>query len=369
MMNERQIQFTLLENPKELSNILGINANVIAAYLDLKPWGGIGQIDFVMEDTSGNAYVVELEREINNKAKVEHVVEQVHRYACISQKVYQKLAPMVVLAAQSDPRYLDAISDRLHALHVQHKIINYDLSRIKRLYNSILDYNQLMFGLSPEEVKSVAVASLKQLNGIFAYFKTKRTTEMTLQQMGEACLWKHFSTLMQRLKYCQELGLLSINNETVFLTKQGGKYTYYTNIPYRIGKDYIDLNDMQKALIRQNLIRHLRIEDEFNSIIKKIIIYIQFIILVQGSYKRADPGVISLYRQLVRRFVSLRDETISNIIYWSHNYAINLDLIREDVENNNFRVTLTPAGTQFYRMSCDILNLRREEKMILTANL
>jgi len=37
MMNERQIQFTILENPKEFSDILGINANVIAAYLDLKP--------------------------------------------------------------------------------------------------------------------------------------------------------------------------------------------------------------------------------------------------------------------------------------------------------------------------------------------
>jgi len=64
-----------------------------------------------------------------------------------------------------------------------------------------------------------------------------------------------------------------------------------------------------------------------------------------------------------------KDETISNMIYWSHNYAINLDLITQDVEDNIIKITLTPAGTQFYRMSCDILNLRREEKMILTANL
>ena len=368
-MNERQIQFTLLENPKELSNIMGLSASVIAAYLDLKPWGGVGQIDFVMEDDLGNAYVVELEKEINNKAKVEHVVEQVERYASISHKIYPQLAPMVVLAAQSDPKYLNALSDRLHTLQVQHKIINYDLIRIKKLYYSILDYNQLMFGLSPVEVKSVAVASLKQLNAIFAFFKAKKTTQMTFQQLREAKLWQHFSTLMQRLKYCEQLGLLSIRDEFVFLTEQGEKYVYYTSIPYRIGKDYIDLNDIQKALIRQNLIHHLRTEDNFNSIIKKIIIYIQFIILIQGTYKRDDPGVISLYRQLVRRYVSLKDETISNMIYWSHNYAINLNLITQDVEDNSFRITLTPAGTQFYRMSCDILNLRREEKMILTANL
>lgn len=368
-MNERQIQFTLLENPKELSNIMGFNVNLKAAYLDLKPWGGKGQLDFVMEDAAGNAYIVELEKEINSKAKVEHVVEQVQRYANIAPKIYPKLAPIVILTATSASHHIDTIKNQLAAARIPHEIKNYDMNYIKKLYHQIMEYNQLLFGLSPDEIKSDAVASLKQLNAIFALFKTKKVKKLTLQQLKNAGLWKHFSTLLQRLHFCEQLGLISINDDTVHLTPQGERYVYYTNIPYRIGKNYLELNDIQKAIIRQNLIRHLRKKDNFNSLIKKLIIYIQFILLVQGSYDRYDSGAINLYRQLLRRFISLKDETISNLIYWSHNYAKNLDLIREEREGNQLRVSLTPTGTQFYRMTCDILNIRREEEMMLPSSL
>lgn len=374
MLSERQIQYTLLENSQLLAEILGLQSNLIAAYLNLSPWGYIGEIDFVIETPSKDIWIVELEKEIANQAKVEHVVEQVERYARAGIVIYGPQVFMVVLAAQSPEKYLVQIRKRLAAslskLNISHKIVLYDIASVLTAYQELQSRDERVFGWFVDSLAIRSVASLGQLNEIFYHFKVRNLEALSRGELEENVTWKRSSTLSDRLMVCYELGLLEDPKlSEISLTSEGIEFRNYLNYPYRLsGGKYLDLSEPQKRILRHNIIRIVRETGAIeNHLLAQMICFLQFVTLMGGKYIVLSPSdrlpedVQAMLARIVRKTSGFGWKRASGFIAWTQKYCANLDLIYLVQDGSFYRALFTDTGARFYRLLSDQLNILREE--------
>lgn len=374
---ERQVQFAFLENLNTLEAVVGFPPKIVAAYLDISAWGFSGQIDFVLSDPLEKKYITELELIVNSQSKIEHVVEQVVRYYKAAQVIYSPDYEILILLASESPiKWQQQIVDRLKEAAIAFRIMSYDLLLIEKLYLETLERNKAIFGLHHEDIRQSAVASLAQLNQIFAEFKQVDTDHLTKEDLFQRVSWRTRGAYTTRLKYAQYLRLIKIDDsKTIWLTPSGCKFRDYTNIPYRESQGrYFDLSEMQKRILRQNIVIELRTSTQINRLIMQIVTFLQHVSLIRGKFiprggssssKQLPEGVVAIYRELIQKRESLTPKTIADMIYWSSLYCQNLGLIRI-IDDGEFNRTLfTEEGVQFYRLVSDLINIRREESKIV----
>jgi len=371
---ERQVQFAFLENPNLLESVIGFSTSLIAAYLDISAWGFSGQIDFVLADSSQKKYIAELEMVVSGQSKVEHVVEQVARYNEAAHAIYSSSDHLILilLASESPQKWQTQIITQLNSLGIDHVLKKYELAQLEKAYLETLERNEAVFGLQHEEIRQSAIATLAQLNEIFAQFKQLDTDHMPITELFKHVSWRTHSSYRARLNYAQFLGLIIIDeNGTTQLTATGRKFRDYTNIPYREpGGRYFDLSEPQKRILRQNILVELRTAPQINRLIMQIITFLQYLVLIRGRYiprskKQPLPdGVIAIFRELTQKRESLTSGSIVDMIYWNALYCRNLGLITIVDDGAFNRALFTEDGTQFYRLISDLINIRREESKI-----
>lgn len=278
---------------------------------------------------------------------------------------------MILLASESPQKWQVQIIDRLNSLGVHHVLRNYELTQLEKVYVETLERNEAIFGLQHEEIRQSAIATLAQLNEIFAQFKQLNTAQMLIPELFDRVSWRTFSSYRARLNYAQYLGLLTIGEEMVQLTPSGCKFRDYTNIPYREPNGrYFDLSESQKRILRQNILIELRTATQINRLIIQIVTFLQYLVLVRGKYiprSKAQPlpdGVMAMFRELTRKQESLISGSIVDMIYWSALYCRNLGLITIVDDGSFNRALFTEEGAKFYRLISDLINIRREESKI-----
>jgi len=378
-MLERQIQFTLLETPSLLQQIIGFPYKLIAAYLDISNWGFAGEIDFVLQDESDDYIVVELEQKINSNAKVEHVVEQVERYFSAAQAIYGENVSCLIIAEESPSKFISEVQNQLETKGIPTDIRLYQYADIECAYLKLQEMTENLFGI-PSDTKFVkrSVASFGQLNEIFGKFKRDNLLELSLDRLKSIVCWKDPSAFSVRLRICKDLGLIDIETDKIMLTPSGQKFRDYTNFPYRIESgrrfnsgagDYLDLSEPQKQILRSNILRAVRIGPTLNNTVLQIIAFLQYVILFRGRYivkniaKQTVPShVTAAFQELIQRHHSLSEKAITDIISWSARYCVNLGLVTLVDDGQYYRAVFTEEGSRFYRLISDQLNILREER-------
>lgn len=369
---ERQVQFALLENQTILESVVGFVPSLVAAYLDIAAWGFSGQIDFVLADPSQRKYVTELEMVVSSQSKVEHVVEQVIRYNEAARVIYSSYYTiLILLAAESPKKWRQQIASRLNSVKINHKIKEYELTQLEQVYLETLERNEAIFGLPHDEIRRSSVASLAQLNEIFAQFKQLDTDHMSTDDLFDRVTWRTRGSYLLRLHYAQYLGLIDIDDHgTVRLTFSGRRFRNYTNFPYRELRQngrYFDLSEPQKRILRQNILSELRTSTQLNRLVMQIVTFLQYLVLIRGKFiprnlnEELPEGAIAMFRELTQKRQSLTPRSIVDMIYWNSLYCRNLGLI-SIVDDGPFnRALFTEEGTRLYRLISDLINIRREE--------
>lgn len=374
MLSERQVQYALLQDSKLLTKILSTRFKLLAAYLDLSAWGYIGEVDFVLETEAGEILIVELETQVRSRAKVEHIVEQVQRYARAGTAIYGQQVAMIVLVAESPRKYLQQLEKDLKMIlgdiGVSYKIIVYDFESVTSTYQDLRSRDERVLGWFAGELTVRSVASLGQLNEVFYQFKDVDASSMSREELMQRVTWKTSGTLVHRLHVSQEIGLIEDRrSQVVRLTHEGTKFRDYVNYPYRLPNgNYLDLSEPQKRIVRQNIIRIVRETGGYrNHLATQLICFLRFVALLGGRYIVLSPtqqlpdDVRSIAARIVGKSSEPPWKRASAFVAWTQKYCTNLDLIYLLEDPPYHRALFTDIGAHFYRILSDQLNMLREE--------
>ena len=172
-MIEALVQWTLLNNPPELSSLLNFD---ISRIIGQEITTDFGRIDFVLANSDNKHLIVELETTLDNKAKLNYCFTQVLNYKNVK---FSDSTNYCILYAEETGKNRNAIEEfgRENNILIQ----TYSLEMVKCLYTSTIEKLSLSIGLVLPNPKNYTICYLRWLNKIMKPFldfgKDKLTNE------------------------------------------------------------------------------------------------------------------------------------------------------------------------------------------------
>jgi hypothetical protein len=164
-MNERLVQWTLLRNLPELSNIVGkpIIKKIAEEYTTDQ-----GRIDFVLE-TPDEILIVELETRIDTTYKLKYCTRQVERYTQNSYNLSKPIKYAIIFEESTPQKFKKELAKFSNKLNIILK--TYSLSKIQELYNEVLEELKRTSGLYIGPPVAMDITHLRYLNKIIEPFQ------------------------------------------------------------------------------------------------------------------------------------------------------------------------------------------------------
>lgn len=251
-MDERLVQWTLLKNLPELSNIIGkqIIKKMAEEYTTDQ-----GRIDFILE-TPNEILIVELETKIDTAYKLSYCIEQVKGYRQISYTVAKPIKYAIIYEESTPVEFKRELSKFAGKLDIILK--TYPISRIQELYNKVLEELKRTSGLYIGSPVAMDITHLRYLNKIIKSFYVASEDQLPIEDkeklefinflFSKSYGWNTASELLSfTSNQCEELNLVSRikvkNNpfDKVILTQLGSRVLGFLELYLHLKREQIQI--------------------------------------------------------------------------------------------------------------------------------
>lgn len=354
-MIEALVQWTLLNNPPELSSLLNFD---ISRIIGQEITTDFGRIDFVLANSDNKHLIVELETTLDNKAKLNYCFTQVLNYKNVK---FSDSTNYCILYAEETGKNRNAIEEfgRENNILIQ----TYSLEMVKCLYTSTIEKLSLSIGLVLPNPKNYTICYLRWLNKIMKPFldfgKDKLTNEEIFTPFDNPSKSRTNFNCYERIAL--DFELLSLENSYYVLTNYGN--IFLKNIsPFIYNTSNIasiNLTNEQKRLLLKVLTN-----GNWDSKVHKINIYwfLRFIEVTNGTWlpkkHEFEKSKLDIANGLFN--VSYNSRTMHEFLTWCGNYCLELGLVEKIKSTTDYdQVFLTPLGVEVNNIFSLDLTLKR----------
>ncbi len=356
-MKEALVQWTLLNNPEYLSELLNFP---IAKKVGQEITTEYGRIDFIVENRRAQQLIVELETELNSTEKLNYCFTQVLSYRNIQ---FAEVTNYCILFAEETPRNRTIAVENFGR---ENNVItrSYSLESIKLLYSKTVERLSLNVGLALPNPRNYTICFLRWLNKILKPFKDLQRSKLSFDEVFEPFTGITNFNCYKRLAL--DFELLEERNGYYYLTKNGkiyidnlSPYVHQTN-----NVSSVDLTNEQKRLLLKILTN-----GNWENKVHKMNIYwfLRFLEVTNGDWlpKRYpfDEDKLEITRGLFK--VSYSYQTMQQFLNWCCNYCQELGLVERIVSTTNYdRLVLTPLGVDVNNIfSMDLMLKKKQNEL------
>jgi hypothetical protein len=356
-MEERLVQWTLLRNLPELSNIVG---KPIVRKLAQEYTTDLGRIDLVLE-TPDHILVVELETIINSKYKLSYCTEQLTRYMQISY-AFSKPMKFAIIFDESTPlkfqRELVNFANKLGII-----LKTYSLPRIQELYSKVLDELKRTSGLNIGSPVAMDVTHLRYLNRVIELFKIAEAEQLPTAYLRASFRSRTSFGVYKRL--AEDFELAKYGRQSVELTKYGVRFRDALNRQLVTTKATMpDLSMEQKRILLEVLTN-----GNFTKCKVNIYYFLRFVHLTNGEWlprpgASEDKDKLEFINFLFSK--SYRWNSASELLSFTCNQCEELDLVSKvKMRGQGFdKVIMMQLGSRVLGFLELHLHLKREQIQI-----
>lgn len=243
-MDERLVQWTLLKNLPELSNIIGkqIIKKMAEEYTTDQ-----GRIDFILE-TPDEILIVELETKIDTAYKLSYCIEQVKGYRQISYTVAKPIKYAIIYEESTPVEFKRELSKFAGKLDI---ILKTSLiSRIQELYNKVLEELKRTSGLYIGSPVAMDITHLRYLNKIIKSFYVASEDQLPIEDLRKIFKSQTNYGVYKRLSEDFEIVKYDVNSAK--LTEHGVRFRDAFNAELiKTTATMPDLSNEQKRIFTQ----------------------------------------------------------------------------------------------------------------------
>ncbi len=356
-MDERLVQWTLLKNLPELSNIIGkpIIKKIAEEYTTDQ-----GRIDFILE-TPDEILIVELETKIDTAYKLSYCIEQVRGYRQISYTVSKPIKYAIIFEESTPIEYKRELLKFSNKLDIILK--TYLISRIQELYTKVLEELKRTSGLYIGSPVAMDVTHLRYLNKIIDPFYKVSEDQLSIDDLKKIFKSRTNYGVYKRLSEDFEIVKYDINSAK--LTEYGLRFRDALNAQLiKTTATMPDLSNEQKRILLEVLTN-----GNFTKCKVNIYYFLRFVHLTNGEWvpksgTKLDKEKLEFINFLFSKSYSWN--TASELLSFTCNQCEELNIVsRIKVKNNPFdKVILTQLGSRVLGFLELYLHLKREQIQI-----
>lgn len=338
-MKESLVQWTLLNNQPFLSECLEFP---IAKKIGQEITTDFGRLDFVLENSTKQQLVVELETILNSKDKLDYCFNQVLNYRNVKFTEDTRYCILYAQETSKNSKY------KIEEFGKENDILirTYSLNAAKELYSKTVERLSLNVGLVLPNPKNYTICYLRWLNKILKPFHDFKKDNLTFQEIFACFTGRTNFNCYKRLALDFEM---IIENDNNFSISANGKEFIDNFNPYVFQSSNVSsiyLTNEQKRLILKILTN-----GNWEEKVHKMNIYwfLRFIEVTNGDWlpKKTpfDQDKLEITRGLFK--VSYSFQTMQQFLNWCSNYCEELGLIERLKSTTHYdRVFLTPLGIE-----------------------
>lgn len=175
-MIESLVQWTLLNNSNILGEMLNFDINKIIAREFTTEFG---RIDFILANNNNENLIVELETELNTKAKLKYCFGQILEYKNV--KLEGGNSYCILYAEET----IEKNKKEIEKFGLVNNILiqTYSLETVKSLYSETIERLSLNIGLALPNPKNYTICYLRWLNKIMKPFLDSNKIELTQEEI------------------------------------------------------------------------------------------------------------------------------------------------------------------------------------------
>lgn len=355
-MNESLVQWTLLNNQKDLSKLLDFDfSNVVGQEISTD----FGRIDFVVKNNSGKSIAVELETILDIKSKRDYCFNQTLNYKNV--QFTTKTEQCILFAEETTHKNKEIV--RNFGKRENILIKSYSLNRVTKLYDETLKRLSLNVGLALPSPKNYTICYLRWLNKILMPFQQNNIEELNFNQIFSPFDNKKKSktNFNCHLRLAIDFEMIETKDEKFLLTQNGIEFldSFNQTVDSRVRLSNIELTNQQKRLLLKILTN-----GNWTDKVHKVNIYwfLRFVEITNGSWlpKKHDFSLqkLEIARGLFN--VSYKSRTMQEFLKWCSNYCIELGLIEIIKSTSDYdQIIVTPLGVEINNIFSLDLTLKR----------
>lgn len=342
-MVESLVQWTLLNNPNQLGQMLDFN---IAKIIGQEISTAFGRIDFVLADTENKHLVVELETILDSKSKMDYCFTQTLNYKNV--KFSDKTNYCIFYAKETNAKNKKIIEKFGKDNDVV--IQTYSLEIVKSLYIQTVERLSLNIGLALPNPKNYTICFLRWLNKIMKPFLDLDKSTLTVSELFEP--FENLNNSRTNFNCYERIAfdfeLFTLNNNQYTLTNYGNIFVQNISpFVYNTSNvSSINLTNEQKRL----LLRVLTNGDWDNKIHKvNIYWFLRFMEVTHGNWLPKKHDFEQSKLDIVRGIfnVSYNGRTMHEFLTWCCNYCMELGLVEKVKSTEDYdQIFLTPLGVE-----------------------
>ncbi len=348
-MNEKLVQWTLMQNLEYLSKILDFQ---IASKVGQEISTDYGRIDFILENFQNKLLVVELETTLNSKSKRDYCFNQILNYKNIS--FNRETEYCLLYANETKLDFLPIISKFAEKNNIQ--LHSYSVEYIKELYAKTINRLSLSFGLSLPKPVNYTICFLRWINKIVKPFKDFNKQILTKEEISSYFKSYNSTNFRCYLQLALDFEMLEKRNENYVITKDGFDYisSFNPEITHTNRLSSVGLTNEQKRIL-------LRIITNGKWTPHKVSIYwfLRFIEVTNGewvpNFKIFDNSKLELVNSLFG--VNYKFRTMFEFLNFVCNWCNELGMVERIKTKTSYdKVYLTPLGVEINNIfSLDLL--------------
>lgn len=353
-MDERLVQWTLLRNLPELSNIVGrpIIKKIAEEYTTDQ-----GRIDFVLE-TPDEILIVELETRIDTPYKLQYCTRQVERYTQISYNVSKPIKYAIIFEESTPPEFKKELIKFSNQLNIILK--TYSLSKIQKLYSEVLEELKRTSGLYIGPPVAMDITHLRYLNKIIEPFYMDSENQLPIKDLRKKFRSQTSYGVYKRLS--EDFEIIRYDTNYAKLTEYGIRFRDAFNAQLiQTTATMPDLSNEQKRILLEVLIN-----GDFTKCKVNIYYFLRFVHLTNGEWlpkssTEEDKEKLEFINFLFSKSYSWN--TVSDLLSFTCNQCEELNLVsRIKVKTSpSDKVFLTQLGSRILGFLELYLHLKREQ--------
>ncbi len=355
-MVESLVQWTLLNNAPVLAGALQFDfAKIVGQEITTE----FGRLDFVLANSSGKHWIVELETTIDSKSKLDYCLTQTLGYRNV--KFSADTEYCILYASETAPTYKKQIDLFCRQNQVLHR--NYSLESAKKLYAQTVERLSLNVGLALPNPKNYTICYLRWLNKIMKPFRDTGSIRLSFDEVFAPFRNASNSTTNFRCyeRIAFDFELVEWSNGYYLLTTNGQLFVQsmspYVDVTPSVSS--INLTNEQKRLLLRVLTN-----GNWDNCIHKVNIYwfLRFVEVTRGAWlpkkHEFDDSRLEIANGLFN--VSYGKRTMQEFLNWCSNYCIELGLLDRIKSTSDYdAVVLTPLGVEINNIFSIDLTLKR----------
>lgn len=351
-MKESLVQWTMLHNLDYLSKILDFP-------IKLKKGQEIttdfGRIDFIVEGSSGQQLIVELETLLSAKVKRDYCFNQVLNYKNV--KFIEDTKYCILYANETSSTAKKTINQFGNRNDITIK--SYSINEIKQLYASTVERLSLSFGLALPKPANYTICFLRWLNKILKPFFDFKQNILSPKEVATYFSSYNSTNFKCYLRLALDFEMISISGSNFEISDFGIDYisNFNPDINLSTNLSSIDLTTEQKKVL-------LRVVTNGNWTVHKVNIYwfLRFLEITNGEWlpnvKDFEQHKLDIANGLFN--VHYQSRTMYEFLNFACNWCIELGLVDKIRSKTSYdKVFLTPLGIEINNIFSLDLQLKK----------